>query len=413
MSQLLQIANSADSAETERYSKIVETAKIAVIDDEITNIKVVRAYLEQEGYVNVFSTTDATKALDLIRDERPDVVLLDLMMPEVSGLEILAEMRADDRMMHIPVIVLTAATGAETKLQALQLGATDFLTKPVDPSELLIRLRNVLSVKVYQDNLANHVAVQKELLDRTFNGAVCMMTEIIESIESPAVDSSEVRIVAEKLIESLGIENNWTMPLASRLLVVGLPLLTQDQRHVLVSEPVASASHRQIVKQMIEISSNLIRKIPRLDPVIAILDDTLNVDGSLSETDSESSMFATVLITGFYVDLLRRNGGSGEAIVTEIRKRFPSIDRTLLSSTQGVLGLSGNQRANGDRRTIILEPSQLQEGMVVATKITDSMNRLLVVEGRALTGAMIMRLRQMAGSQEITVEVIDGVAEEV
>lgn len=412
MSHLTQIEKPVDSAEIDRYAKIVATAKIVVIDDEPANINVVQAYLKQEGYINQQSTTDSTRAIELIQTEKPDAVLLDLMMPNVSGLEILEAMRADDATRHIPVIVLTAETGAETKLRALQLGATDFLTKPLDSSELLLRLRNVLSVKVYQDSLADHVAVQNELLDRTFNGAVCMLTEIIESIESPAVDSSEVRVVAEKLMESLGIENNWTMPLASRLLVVGLPLLTLDQRHVLISEPVASASHKQIVKQMIEISSNLIRKIPRLDPVVAILDDTLSVDGSMAPTDSESSIFATVLITGFYVDLLKRTGGSGEEVVTEIRKRFPSIDRTLLGSTQNVLGLSTDKGESGKPGTKILEPNQLEEGMVVASKITDNLNRLLVVQGRALTGAMIVRLKQMAESQDITVEVVDSVSED-
>ncbi len=164
---------------------------------------------------------------------------------------------------------------------------------------------------------------------------------------------------------------------------------------------------------MIEISSNLIRKIPRLDPVIAILDDTLIVDGSMSPTDSESSIFATVLITGFYVDLLRRTGGSGEAIVDELRKRFPSIDRTLLGSTQNVLGVSKNERESGKRGTITLEPDQLEEGMVVATKITDNLNRLLVVQGRALTGAMIVRLKQMAETQDIAVDVVESVVEDV
>ena len=409
MSQLLESPNSTDAVENERYAEIVQTAKVVIIDDEISNVKVVQTFLQREGYRHVLSTTDSTEAIDLIRNENPDAVLLDLMMPEVGGLEILSTMRADDGMWKIPVIVLTADTGADTKLTALQEGATDFLTKPIDHSELLIRLKNVLSVKTYQDKLAANVAVQQDLLDRTFNGAVRMLTEIIESIESPAVDSSEVRVVAEKLIESLGIENNWTVPIASRLLVVGLPLLTQDQRDVLVNEPVSSASHKQIVKQMIEISSSLIRRIPRLDPVVDILDGTLDVDGTVSSTDSDSAVFSTALIAGVYVDLLRRTGCSGEAIVTELRKRFPAIDRTLLGATRSVLGIAQDQRKSGKHGVVTLEPSQLEEGMIVATKITDNMNRLLVVEGRALTGAMIMRLKQMSESQEIFVDVIESI----
>lgn len=134
----------------------VEKAKIAVIDDEELNIEVVVGYLEAEGYKNFATTVDARQALDLIRDTRPDAVLLDIMMPHISGLEILAAMRADETLFHLPVVVLTACTDAETKCKALALGPSDFLAKPVDPSELLLRLRNVLTVKAYHDHLASY-----------------------------------------------------------------------------------------------------------------------------------------------------------------------------------------------------------------------------------------------------------------
>jgi diguanylate cyclase (GGDEF)-like protein len=94
--------------------------------------------------------------LGLLADRRPDVMLLDLVMPGMSGFEILERMRADETLRHIPVIVLTSATDAETKLKALELGATDFLGKPTDPSELALRLRNTLSAKAYRDRLANY-----------------------------------------------------------------------------------------------------------------------------------------------------------------------------------------------------------------------------------------------------------------
>ena len=77
-------------------------------------------------------------------------------MPEVSGLEILAEMRGDRSLRMIPVLILTAANDSKTKLRALRLGASDFLAKPVDPSELSLRVENVLSVKAYQDHLARY-----------------------------------------------------------------------------------------------------------------------------------------------------------------------------------------------------------------------------------------------------------------
>ncbi|MGH8614580.1 MAG: diguanylate cyclase domain-containing protein, partial [Gammaproteobacteria bacterium] len=129
---------------------------IMLIDDEPLMLEVVQTFLEEAGYTHFVTTDDPRQAIELLVSRRPDVVLLDLMMPEVSGFDILSRMRADTEMKYTPVIVLTSASDAATKLKALELGATDFLSKPVDPSELVLRLRNTLAFKAYQDRLANY-----------------------------------------------------------------------------------------------------------------------------------------------------------------------------------------------------------------------------------------------------------------
>lgn len=171
---------------TEKCAELVNTAKIAIVDDEEMNIEVAQGYLEQEGYRNFFRTTDATQALKLITKVNPDVVLLDVMMPEISGLEILAAMRADDHMCHIPVIVVTASTGSETKLEALRLGPSDFLAKPVDPSELVLRTRNVLAVKAYQDHLADHSNELERMVRRRTEELVASRQRIIHCLARAA-----------------------------------------------------------------------------------------------------------------------------------------------------------------------------------------------------------------------------------
>src|SRR3954447_9111669 len=151
--QKLEISPDAQGATVDRSS-----AKIMIVDDEPTNIKVVRRLLEIEGYRNFVTTTDSSAALYLMSDQRPDLVLLDLMMPIVSGLEILANVRGDSSKPFVPIIILTAATDRETRLQALEQGATDFVTKPVDPSDLIPRVRNVLAMMQYQRQLKDYAA---------------------------------------------------------------------------------------------------------------------------------------------------------------------------------------------------------------------------------------------------------------
>ena len=143
-------------------------ARIMIVDDEPLNIKVARKYLTIAGYQNFVTTTDAPAALELIRREKPDVILLDIMMPQTSGLEILEAVRSDAALSHLPVLILTASTDAQTKQSALGLGATDFLAKPVDPADLVPRVRNALLVKAHHDHLAGYSQqLEHEVMLRT------------------------------------------------------------------------------------------------------------------------------------------------------------------------------------------------------------------------------------------------------
>ncbi len=143
---------------------------IMLVDDEPTVVEILQMFLEGEGYEHFMTTNEPGRVLDLLAEQKPDVVLLDVVMPEISGLEVLRRMRADEEFRFIPVIILTSATDAETKLQALALGVNDFISKPVDPSELALRVRNTLAAKAYQDHLMNFDAVTDLPNRRLFMG---------------------------------------------------------------------------------------------------------------------------------------------------------------------------------------------------------------------------------------------------
>lgn len=147
--------SSAAGAGSDGASPALCDLTVMMIDDEPMLTEVIGTYLEDAGYRHVVGINDATVALQKVRELNPALVLLDLVMPGVSGFEILQALRQDEQLRYTPVIVLTAASDPETKLKALSLGATEFLSKPVDPSELVLRVRNSLVLKLYQDRLAN------------------------------------------------------------------------------------------------------------------------------------------------------------------------------------------------------------------------------------------------------------------
>lgn len=148
-------SNMSSDGDSDQYESLIADAKIMLVDDEPINTDVLQTYLEGEGYSNFITTSESVQAIEIMEREKPDVVLLDLMMPDVSGFDILQMMRSKKSLTHIPVVILTSSDDAETKLSALQLGAMDFLAKPVDASELALRLRNTLAAKAYQHHLIN------------------------------------------------------------------------------------------------------------------------------------------------------------------------------------------------------------------------------------------------------------------
>ncbi len=170
MNALEPVAQAQQAEQREEQEQLLD-ALVMMVDDEPINIEVTQIYLEEAGYTRFVSTSEPQEALRLIGERRPDVLLLDLMMPKVSGFDIMASMRAGNILKDVPVIVLTSSSDAATKLKALELGATDFLAKPVDSSELVLRLRNTLSAKAYRDRLANFdvltgLANRRTFLDR-------------------------------------------------------------------------------------------------------------------------------------------------------------------------------------------------------------------------------------------------------
>ena len=141
--------------------------KILVVDDEERNLKLLGAILSNYGY-SYETAKDGKEALKKAEEFLPDLIYLDIMMPEMDGYEVLRRLRADQRFSHVPVVLITALADKDSKLKGLDTGANDFLTKPFDPTELLIRTRNLLRIKEFEDFLKEHnQRLEEEVRART------------------------------------------------------------------------------------------------------------------------------------------------------------------------------------------------------------------------------------------------------
>jgi cyclic di-GMP phosphodiesterase len=142
--------------------------KILIVDDEPLNIALLEEILVENEYTRFESVTDSKLALAACKRFEPDLVLLDLMMPPPDGLTILETMRADYDANFLPIVILTADTNPESKLRALEAGASDFLLKPLDHVEVSLRIRNLLKSRRAHLLLDNQrAALEEAVLERT------------------------------------------------------------------------------------------------------------------------------------------------------------------------------------------------------------------------------------------------------
>jgi len=138
-------------------------ARIVIVDDEPANVRLLERILQQAGYTDLTSTTDPRDALALCKETEPDLILLDLHMPHVDGFAVMAELRpllADDN--YLPILVLTADITRDAKQRALSGGAKDFLTKPIDSIEVVLRIKNLLDTRFLHLQLQDQNVILEE-----------------------------------------------------------------------------------------------------------------------------------------------------------------------------------------------------------------------------------------------------------
>jgi putative two-component system response regulator len=149
----------------------LKQACILVVDDQEANVRLLERILRQVGYANVRTTTDPRDVAGMVDAAPPDLILLDLLMPHLDGHEVLARLQPHlEAEGYLPILVLTADITADAKQRALSGGAKDFLTKPFDAMEVLLRIRNLLEARfLYQQVARQNVILEEKVSERTLD----------------------------------------------------------------------------------------------------------------------------------------------------------------------------------------------------------------------------------------------------
>ena len=134
----------------------VEEGKILIIDDEEGNIRVLERLLRGANFINIKSISDSRLAVEAYHSFQPDLIILDLKMPNMDGFEVMVELKKIKMDLYLPILVLTAQREHSTRLKALESGAKDFLTKPFELAEALTRVSNLMEVKLLNSQIHDH-----------------------------------------------------------------------------------------------------------------------------------------------------------------------------------------------------------------------------------------------------------------
>jgi len=136
--------------------------RVLVVDDNPQNVELLEAYLVPEKY-DVVTAFDGVQAVERVEEGLPDIVLLDVMMPNMNGYEVCKKLKEDERTRFIPIVMITALKELEDKIRSIEAGADDFLTKPFNKLELLTRIKSLIRVKRLHDDLEQSYITLKEL----------------------------------------------------------------------------------------------------------------------------------------------------------------------------------------------------------------------------------------------------------
>lgn len=185
---------------------------ILIVEDEEKSRRLMRDLLEAHSY-QVSEAVDGEEALYLINESPPDLVLLDIMIPKLDGFDVCRRLQADERTQAIPVLLVTALYDRTDRLKGIEAGATDFITKPIDTDEVLLRVRNALRTKHLYDQRNNLLLMREELSDMIAHDirnqllAITLCARRLETTDKPP---AVVHLAEEILTQAQLLDNYLT-----------------------------------------------------------------------------------------------------------------------------------------------------------------------------------------------------------
>jgi len=233
--------------------------KVLIVDDMQSNIDILRSVLKDNYQLAV--AKNGEKAIEITKKVMPDLILLDIMMPKMSGYEVIKVLKADEKLKDIPVIFITAQSELHEKTMGFELGAVDYVVKPFEALEVKARVETHINLLQSKNDI-------QELLSKTLVGAIAMFMELEKNMHPEVFNLSyKIKNRAMKVAKAFKLRDIWMIEIGGLLSQIGLLYMNPISAENIINGRFVGSADLKIYKQYPTQGSELIKKIPRLETI--------------------------------------------------------------------------------------------------------------------------------------------------
>jgi len=365
-----------------------QTGRLLVVDDEGQNRELLRALLEAQDH-KVTEAENGKQALQMVIKDPPDVILLDVMMPEMDGFEVCRQLKANPATAAIPILLVTVLKDRSDRLTGIAAGASDFLSKPLDTQEVILRVRNA----VYTKHL---IDAEKELLEKTLTGSIKVLSEILSLVNPPAFSQvSRIKPYVRQIATWLDLPNIWEFELAAMLSQIGCVTLPPEVLKKLQKGKSLSGEEHRMFSAHPEVGGNLVRSIPRFGIIAGMIEAQQKpfhrrAKGTRFKAEDRIALGGYIIKVALEFEQLLGQGLSVKVALMQLRRS------RYLSEVVDALEKLDTQLDRGVVKPLSI--SELGAGMIVYEDVFTKDDLLLASRGDEVTDMVIRRLRNFAES---------------
>jgi response regulator RpfG family c-di-GMP phosphodiesterase len=363
-------------------------SNIMVVDDQPANLKLLEDLLAHQGY-SVKSFPRGRLALEAAERSAPDLILLDINMPEMNGFEVCRRLKSNERLAAVPVLFLSALQETDDKLNAFRSGGVDYITKPFQLEEVRARVETHLQLQRARQ-------VERDLLERTLNGAIKALSELAH-LTSPTLTqrSGALRSMVVHMAANLRLPDPWQYELAATLCLIGcIALPTEVFENAYLGDK-ASAQELQIYRAHPDVGFRLLSRIPRLENVAAMIrmQQLETPDPTSNEVALQGSRLLQIAQE---LDRRTSRGVPFQTACDKLRTMPGKYPVTLLDA------LKGYSPARIQFEVKHLLASQLSPGVILETDVVTEDGSLTVIsKGTTLTMTLVERVQNFARTRGV------------